>query len=185
MLWQFTGVAVPCPHWDHINSVGSENRKGYRQTSNISRTTLVGNEIVDHSDVVGASPAGAAPTTSSFSTWYLASMDWAKTTARHDEKHLSLRIWCNLYQRFYSKFENNWWWCLFSVCLLPQCSVWRMTLLCCIPWGVIAPSCYSAAVYDGDSCICGAASYIGPVVIKSALHISLQVFSQILSTNSA
>ena len=39
----------------------------YRQTSNISRS-LVGNEPVDHSDVVGASPAGAAPTTSSFST---------------------------------------------------------------------------------------------------------------------
>ena len=40
----------------------------YRQVSNISRT-LVGNKIVDHSDVVGASPVGAAPTTSSFSTW--------------------------------------------------------------------------------------------------------------------
>ena len=39
----------------------------YRQVSNISHT-LVGNEIVDHSDVVGASPVGAAPTTSSFST---------------------------------------------------------------------------------------------------------------------
>ena len=39
----------------------------YRKTSNISRT-LVGNKIVDNSDVVGASPAGAAPTTSSFST---------------------------------------------------------------------------------------------------------------------
>ena len=39
----------------------------YRQLSNISRT-LVGNEIVGHSDVVGASPVGAAPTTSSFST---------------------------------------------------------------------------------------------------------------------
>ena len=39
----------------------------YRQTSNISRT-LFGNKIVDHSDVFGASPAGAAPTTSSFST---------------------------------------------------------------------------------------------------------------------
>ena len=39
----------------------------YRKTSNISRT-LVGHEIVDHSDVVGASPVGAAPTTSSFST---------------------------------------------------------------------------------------------------------------------
>ena len=39
----------------------------YRKTSCISRT-LVGNKIVDNSDVVGASPVGAAPTTSSFST---------------------------------------------------------------------------------------------------------------------
>ena len=39
----------------------------YRQVSNIRRT-LVGNEIVDHSDVVGASSVGAAQTTSSFST---------------------------------------------------------------------------------------------------------------------
>ena len=39
----------------------------YLKVSNIRRT-LVGNKIVDHSDVVGASPVGAAPTTSSFST---------------------------------------------------------------------------------------------------------------------
>ena len=39
----------------------------YRQVS-IIRRTLVGNQIVDHSDVIGASPVGAAPTTSSFST---------------------------------------------------------------------------------------------------------------------
>ena len=39
----------------------------YCETSNISHT-LVGNGIVDHSDVVEASPVGAAPTTSSFST---------------------------------------------------------------------------------------------------------------------
>ena len=39
----------------------------YRQVSNIRRTLVV-NYIVDHSDVVGASPVGAAPTTSSFST---------------------------------------------------------------------------------------------------------------------
>ena len=38
-----------------------------RKTSNISRT-LVGNKFVDNSDVVGASPVGAAPTTSSFLT---------------------------------------------------------------------------------------------------------------------
>ena len=41
--------------------------KKYRQVSNIRRT-LAGNKFVDHSDVVGASPVGAAPTTSSFST---------------------------------------------------------------------------------------------------------------------
>ena len=39
----------------------------YRKTSNIKHT-VVGNKIVDHSDVVGASPVGAAPTASSFST---------------------------------------------------------------------------------------------------------------------
>ena len=42
----------------------------YRKTSNISRTSD-GNKIVDHSDVVGASPVGAAPTTSSFLTQHL------------------------------------------------------------------------------------------------------------------
>ena len=41
--------------------------KIYRKMSNISRT-LLGTKIDDHSDVVGASPVGAAPTTSSFST---------------------------------------------------------------------------------------------------------------------
>ena len=67
----------------------------YHQTSNIRRT--LDNKIVDHLDVVGALPVGAAPTTSSFSTLHLVSMDCAETTARRDEKHLSLWIWCNLY----------------------------------------------------------------------------------------
>ena len=43
------------------------NSGTHQQTSNVSRT-LLGSKIVDHSDVVGASPVGAAPTTSSFST---------------------------------------------------------------------------------------------------------------------
>ena len=42
----------------------SSLRNDYCQTSSISC-----NKIVDHSDVVRASPVGAAPTTSSFSTW--------------------------------------------------------------------------------------------------------------------
>ena len=44
-----------------VNSLSA----AYCQTYNISHT-LVGNKIVDLSDVVGASPVGAAPTTSSF-----------------------------------------------------------------------------------------------------------------------
>ena len=68
----------------------------YLSTSNIRRT-LVGNKIVDHSDVVGASPAGAAPTTSSFSTYHLASSDSAKTAGRQYENLLSVGIWCVLY----------------------------------------------------------------------------------------
>ena len=58
----------------------------YRQVSNI-RCTLVGNWIVDHSDVVGASSVGVAPTTSSFSTWHMASKYCAKTTASRTERH--------------------------------------------------------------------------------------------------
>ena len=52
--------------------VGNE----YRKTSNIKHI-LLGNKIVDHSDIVGASPVGAAPTTSLFSSWRLSSVDWA------------------------------------------------------------------------------------------------------------
>ena len=49
------------------HSVDTAEIKIYRQVSNIRRT-LGGNKIFDHSDVVGASPVSAAPTTSSFST---------------------------------------------------------------------------------------------------------------------
>ena len=52
---------------DGTHSKCSGTHKDYRQVSNIRRT-LVGSQIVDHSDVVGASPVGAAPTASSFST---------------------------------------------------------------------------------------------------------------------
>ena len=71
----------------------------HRQTSNIIRT-LVGNNNVDQSDVVGAPPVGAAPTTFSFSIWHLASMDLLKTTAGRDEKHLSFVIHCGVYKGF-------------------------------------------------------------------------------------
>ena len=53
--------------WRRPGWVERLTHEAYRQVSNIRRT-LVGNKIVDHSDVVGASHVGAAPTTSSFST---------------------------------------------------------------------------------------------------------------------
>ena len=57
----------------------------HRQTCNTSRTS-VDDKTVDH----------AAPTTSSLSTEYLVSMDWAKTTERRDEKHLGFEIFLRL-----------------------------------------------------------------------------------------
>ena len=79
------GISGIAMHVDQIRPipVSRSANMEYRKTSNISHT-LVGNKIVDNSDVVGASPVGAAPTTSSFSTYHLASMDWAKATARRD-----------------------------------------------------------------------------------------------------
>ena len=58
-------------HCEHISVIklqlqeNTSEHCNYRQIPNIRRT-LIGYEIVDHSDVVGASPVGAAPTTSSF-----------------------------------------------------------------------------------------------------------------------
>ena len=52
-----TSLYISLENWNDIT----------RKTCNISRT-FVGNKIVDNSDVVGASPVGAASTTSSFST---------------------------------------------------------------------------------------------------------------------
>ena len=104
----------------------------YRQVSHIRRT-LVDNKIVDHSDVVGASPVGAAPTTSSFSTHQLVSLDWAKTTAWRDEKHLSLAIWGVLYQRFYGRYWSDMIWDHFTIFRLevkyPSGAVWNKTLM--------------------------------------------------------
>ena len=52
---------------DHILSGDILFANKYYQTSSMNRT-LVGNRIVDYSDVVGTLPVGAAPTTSSFLT---------------------------------------------------------------------------------------------------------------------
>ena len=52
--------------WCWTCNLLSKQKDMYRQIS--IRRTLLGNKILDHSDVVGAAPVGAAPTTSSFST---------------------------------------------------------------------------------------------------------------------
>ena len=68
----------------------------YHQTSNIS-CTLGGNELADLSDVVGASPVGAAPTTSSFSGFHKLGKDDCKTRWKTyklwDLVPLILEIW--------------------------------------------------------------------------------------------
>ena len=82
--------------WDILNDNPSTTKQN--TTKHIyHKVSIWGNKIVDHSDVVGASPVGAAPTTSSLSTWYLASRDSAKTAARRYENLLSVGIWCVLY----------------------------------------------------------------------------------------
>ena len=55
------------PLYTSANGATRKDIGRYRQTFNIRRA-LVGNKIVDHSDVVRASPVGAAPTTSSLLT---------------------------------------------------------------------------------------------------------------------
>ena len=64
----------------HIGPELNHN-KTCRLTFDISRA-LVGNKIVDYSDVVGVSPACAAPTISSISTLHLISMYCTKSTVR-------------------------------------------------------------------------------------------------------
>ena len=75
----------------------------YRQVSNIRHT--VDNNIVNHSDVVGIACRRCS---NYIFILDLASLDWTKTTARRDEKLLSLVIWCTLYKRFYGNACFQW-----------------------------------------------------------------------------
>ena len=58
-MWLLTGNFLS-------EAAGPHLKERYRQTFTNIRCTLVANKIADHSDVVRASPIGAAPTTSSF-----------------------------------------------------------------------------------------------------------------------
>ena len=64
-LWRTHGIVRSCYDNDIRLGFNSFLFK-HRQSNNIRRT--LGNKIADHSDVVGASPVGPAPATSSFST---------------------------------------------------------------------------------------------------------------------
>ena len=93
---------------NHMNHIRTDSLSAIKRgtmklctVKSLIQDASVCNKIVDHSDVVGASPVGAAPTTSSFSTEHLASIDCAKTTARRNERHLSFVIWSVLCKRFY------------------------------------------------------------------------------------
>ena len=71
----------------------------YIETSNIICTS-VGNKIVDHSDVLGASPGGAAPTTAIFILDFILGF---KGLGRGDEmKRETFKCWdlVAIYQRF-------------------------------------------------------------------------------------
>ena len=71
IIWNFqsNSNSVEVMQWLYLWSSEwlDANYPHYRKVSNI-RCTLVGNKFVDHSDTVGASPVGVAPTTSSFPT---------------------------------------------------------------------------------------------------------------------
>ena len=60
--------AVSCICLPFIPPVPPHVRKSNYRKTYFTRRALIGNKVVDHSNVVGASPVGAAPTTSSFST---------------------------------------------------------------------------------------------------------------------
>ena len=74
----------------HLHYSSREETMHYRQTAHISRT-ITGNKIFGHSYVVGASPVGAAPNTSSFSAWHLASMVGHKHL--QDKVRISKMLW--------------------------------------------------------------------------------------------
>ena len=67
----------------------------YSQTSNLSGS-LVGNKIVDHPDVVGASPVGAAPATS-FSTFIPGFNGFGQRQLQDETRNIyKFGIWCGL-----------------------------------------------------------------------------------------
>ena len=85
----FTGTDDTHGHWHFM--ITRRSKAYYRQTSSI-RHTLVGTTIIDHSDVVGAAPVGAAPTQlhlhSELNIW----LQWILQRHLQDEKRYILAL---------------------------------------------------------------------------------------------
>ena len=96
--WNWASIPIPELNWPQPWTLS------YCQTSNISHTiVLVGNEIVDHSDVVGAAPTSWNSACRCCSNYiFILGLTpgfngLGKDNLRQDEKHLSFGIWCGLY----------------------------------------------------------------------------------------
>ena len=126
----------------------------YRQTSTLS-CTLVGNQIIDLSDIVGASPVGAAPTTSSFSIyipprticnhylchqWRMKSEDWYSTKNLSKFKCFIRKI---LLWQSYAMLDASsvWGRMTHRIIFLPE---WRLQS---VAWFVIVCECRPAVLF--------------------------------------
>ena len=106
--WDWRGLSRKCNHYCGNRMPAQASAIGtFRQTSSI-HSTLVGKEIVDHSNVVRASTVGTSSAVSSFSTWYLTSINWTKITARREEKLLSLGVYASYIGGLTLNVAGNW-----------------------------------------------------------------------------
>ena len=89
-------LPMKCRMW--LTSTPKEAKNINRKTSDI-RHNLVGNQIVDHSDVVGASLVGAAPTTSSRGWVGCEVFLWWAPPAKREDHHGVSSGWNSVWHR--------------------------------------------------------------------------------------
>ena len=116
LIQWFQQISYKCFVQETCNSKCSYSKYHYRNASNI-RCTWSGINIVDHSDVVGASPVGAVPTTSSFSTGFKGFDKNSRKTVRGSFKcwdlvRLKLETW-----GYTSRSLSGKLWCLQHSCV--------------------------------------------------------------------
>ena len=99
------GIVVDVSLYDLYRSYQPCHSAWLELPSNLEcKTYLNTQHVADHSDVVEASPVGAAPTTSSSPTWYWVSIDSTKTTVRQ-EKNISVLEFGATYIRGLTVFQ--------------------------------------------------------------------------------